>query len=191
MQVDFHGKRVLILQDSRVAGAEIAAALVGANATVLGPCDDLGMAELQVIHSDLAILDINIRGRRSFALADRLLILDVPYVFVSAHARSLLPARFAKIDYIARQTSPLVAIRHLDFRSRQAGQPGILGLLPLLRQRARTLLEDSHAADRPVERTLHLAIKDHGPLPPEADHLAWLQGLMDLALQAGPAQFLN
>ncbi len=191
MPIDFQGKRILILQDNPVAGAEIAIALSTANATVLGPCHDLGTAEMQVMHSELAILDVDVRGRRTFALADRLAVLNVPYVFFSATASCRLPERFARIDCIARPSSPLVAVRRLEIRSSEAEPPTSPDLVPLLRQRACGILKDPLAADRLVERTLQLALEDSGTLPCQSGLLAWLHGLMDRALQVGRSQFLN
>jgi DNA-binding response OmpR family regulator len=191
MQFDFHGKRILIVQDNPVVGAEFATALARANATVLGPCTGPSDADMKVMHSDLAILDIDAPRQGAFALADRLSMLDVPFVFVSAQARSVLPRRFATTEFIARPTSPEIVMRQLDLQSRKAAHPTIVELVPVLRQRARTQLTDPLAADRLVERTLRLAIADRGPLPSEELYLIWLQGLMDEALQSGKAQFLN
>jgi DNA-binding LytR/AlgR family response regulator len=191
MQFDFQGKRVLIVEDNFIAASEIAYGLEAANATVVGPCAHLEEAELHVMHSELAILDIDIRGRTSFALADRLLTLDVPYVFFTGYDRNLVPDRFAKIDYIAKSTSPIVAIQQLNLRAHAVDKPNIVDLVPMLRQRARGYLSDPLAADRLVERTLLLAIEDDGPLPSGIERGLWLRGLMEQAFQAGPWQFLN
>ena len=191
MQFDFKGKRVLIVEDSFIAAAEIAYALVAANARVVGPCPNLEAAERQVMHSELAILDIDIRGRTSFALADRLQRLEVPYVFFTGYDRNLLPERFRKVDYIAKPTSPMVALQQLNIRAHAAERPSIVELIPMLRERARVYLSDPLAADRLVERTLQLAIEDDGPLPGSADRGFWLRGLMERIVQAGSAQFLN
>jgi CheY-like chemotaxis protein len=191
MQFDFQGRRVLIVEDSFIAASEIAYALEAANATVLGPCGHLEAAEMQVMHSELAILDIDIRGRTSFALADRLQLLDVPYVFFTGYDRSLVPERFRKVDYIAKPTSPIVVLQQLNIRAHAVERPNIVDLIPMLRQRARVHLSDPLAADRLVERTLQLAIEDDGPIPGGADRGLWLRRLMDHIFQAGSAQFLN
>jgi DNA-binding LytR/AlgR family response regulator len=190
MQFDFKGKRVLIVEDCFIAASEIAYALEAANATVVGPCANLEAAELHVMQSELAILDIDIRGRTSFALADRLQLLDVPYVFFTGYDRSLVPKRFQKVDYIAKSTSPILALQQLNIRANAAERPSIVELIPMLRARARAYLSDPLAADRLVERTLQLAIED-GPLPIGADRGLWLRGLMERIVQAGPAQLLN
>lgn len=191
MSSNLHGKRVLVLEDNFLVAIEIADALEAANAIVVGPCSDLADAEMQVPNSDLAVLDVDIRGRTSFALADRLMGLDVPYVFFTGYDRTLLPERFAGIDVITKPTSPEVAVKHLEMLSREVQGASIVELVPALRVQARTYLTDPLAADRLVERTLQLAIEDPGPLPAGAALGAWLTRLMIAAVTEGRAQFLN
>lgn len=190
MQCNFHGKRVLIVEDDLFAAAEIAFALEAANAVVLGPFADLQEADLQVLHSELAILDIHIGGRTAFALADRLSLLDVPYIFFTGHDRSMVPPRFSGVDYIPKPTSPLVVVQQLEVRAREASPPRVVDLVPMLREQARAYLSDPLAADRLVERTLQLAIDDKAPLPSGAILGAWLLSLMERAIDGGSAQFL-
>jgi DNA-binding NarL/FixJ family response regulator len=191
MHCDFQRKRVLIVEDNFLIADEIALVLEDANAVVVGPYGDLETADLQVLHAELAILDIDIRGRNSFALADRLLSLDIPYIFFTGYDCSLLPERFAKIDCITKPLPPTVAVHQLDLLARASEDPRIVDLLPMLRQRAREHLSDPLAADRLVERVLKLAIEDPGTLPTGSERLRWLLGLMDIALRTGRTLFLN
>lgn len=191
MQCNFHGKRVLIVEDNFLAADEIAYALEAANAVVLGPCANLEEAEAQVMQSELAILDVDIRGRTSFALADRLQQLEVPFIFFSGYDRGLMPERFAHVGYVSKPTSPVVAIRKLDASAREIETPTVAELVPTLRARARDLLSDPLAADRLVERTLQLAIDAPMPLPSGARLLPWLMALLHEALRDGSASFLN
>jgi CheY-like chemotaxis protein len=191
MHCDFQGKRVLIVEDNFLAAAEMAFALEAANAVVVGPCDDLEEATLQVLHSELAILDIDVQGRKSFALADRLLSLEIPYVFFTGYHPSLLPKRFAKIECITKVESPVVAIHLLNQQARASEVPRIADLIPLMRQKARSHMSDPLAADRLVERALQLAIDAEGPVPSEPDRSRWLLQLMDAALLAGKSKFFN
>jgi CheY-like chemotaxis protein len=185
------GKRVLVVEDNLCSATEITDALEAVHAVVVGPCADLDDAELLSLHSELAILDIDIRGRESFALADRLLLLDVPYVFFTSHNRDRIPSRFAEIDVITRPTSLIVALQQLGFRSREVETPAVVDLIPVLRQRARTVLPDPLAADRLVQRTLQMAIEQGGRLPSGPRLELWLQHLMDQALRANRIRFLN
>ncbi|WP_333817138.1 hypothetical protein [Tabrizicola sp.] len=186
-----HGKRVLVVEDNFLAALGIVDALEAANAVVVGPFSTLGEAGMQLAHSDLAVLDVDIRGRDTFELADRLTVLDVPYVFFTGYDRALLPVRFAHIEVITKLLSPEVAVRYLEIAAREIRPSSVLDLVPMLRLRARTVLADPLAADRLVERTLHLALEEAGQLPAGGELRPWLLRLMDRALQAGAAQFLN
>jgi DNA-binding response OmpR family regulator len=191
MQHDFHGMRVLVVEDNYLVANEIVDALEAANAIVVGPCSTLDDAEMQIAHSDLAMLDVDIRGRSSFALADRLTTLDVPYVFFTGLDRALLPERFAKIDVITKPVPPEVAVQKLEMVSRDSAPCSIIELIPMLRMRARSILSDPLAADRLVERTLQLAIDDPAELPKGSNLVPWLLQRMDWALDGEPMQFLN
>lgn len=185
------GKRVLVLEDNYLAATEIGDALEAARAVVVGPCADIDDAEIQAMHSELAILDINIRGRTAFALADRLRLLEVPYVFFSGYDREYLPQRFANVDFIRKPTSPVVALQYLDLLSHESEKQTVTALIPMLRARARTYLSDPLAADRLVERTLQLALDDEGPIASGARLAPWLQFLMDVTVQERGPWYLN
>ena len=192
MELDFNGKRVLVLEDNGITAAELAYSLEAANAVVLGPFARLEDAEDRVMYSQLAVLDIDIdiRGRSSFGIADHLGRLDIPYIFFSGLDRDRLPVRFAGIDCVSKLTSPMVALHQLSSLSTAADQPQIIDLIPALRLQARRYLSDPLAADRLVERTLQLALEDGQP-PGMREVELWLRGLMEHALQAGSAHFLN
>jgi hypothetical protein len=158
---------------------------------VLGPCRNLENADMYAVHCELAILDVDIRGRTSFSLADRLIRLDVPYVFFTGYDRALLPQRFSGIEVITKPVAPELVVEKLEVASQQAGSGKVVELIPHLRARARRLLSDPLAADRLVERTLQLAIDDPTPWSGRPDLADWLNRLMDRALNAGRAQLMN
>jgi hypothetical protein len=190
MELDFNRKRVLVLEDNGITAAELSYSLEAANAVVIGPFAQLEDAEDWVMYTQLAVLDIDIRGRSSFGIADHLGRLDIPYIFFSGLDRARLPVRFAGIDCVSKMTSPMVALHQLSSLSCAADQPQIIDLIPALRRRARRYLSDPLAADRLVERTLQLALEDGQP-PGMREVELWLRDLMERALQAGSAQFLN
>lgn len=191
MQNNFHGKRVLVVVDDYLIATEIADFLEAANAVVLGPCSNLEDAGMYVVHCELAILDVAIRGRTSFALADQLIRLDVPYVFFTGYDRALLPRRFSGIKVITKPVPPDVVVERLEVASRKAGSIDVVELIPHLRARARGLLADPLAADRLVERTLQLAIDDPTGCCGRHNLTAWLNRLMDRALDAGRGHIMN
>ncbi|RZA28012.1 MAG: hypothetical protein EOP02_08695 [Proteobacteria bacterium] len=180
-----------MVEDNYLIATEIADSLSAANAVVLGPCSTLEEAGTQIGYSQLAMLDIDIRGRSSFPLADQLIRLDVPYIFFTGYERMHLPERFAAIDVVTKMQSTKAAIQQLEIASRDAGTGDIVALVPILRNRARSLLSDRLAADRLVERTLQLAIDDPRAWPGRHEQALWLNGLMDQAMMTGRRQILN
>lgn len=191
MNCNFRGKRVLVVEDNFFAAMEMADVLETANAVVVGPCSNLEDAGMRVPHSDLAVLDVDVRGRTSFALADRLTSLDVPFVFFTGSERAYLPDRFSGIEIIAKPLSPEVAVQQLDTLSREVGNCSIVEVIPTLRAQARSFLSDPLAADRLVERTLQLAIDEAGPLPTGTDLAEWLSELMRRAVRTGRSTYMN
>jgi CheY-like chemotaxis protein len=191
MQFNFNGKRVMVVEDDYLLAMELAEALEAANAVVVGPCRNLEEADLHLAHSDLAVLDIDLRGIKTFGLADRLEVLEVPYIFFTGYHRDVLPERFSKVDCITKPQPPQVAVKQLQSLSREVDSYNIVELIPVLRLRARGFLADPQAADRLVEMTLQMAIDDAEPMPSGAAIAPWLMHLMDQLMQAGHGHFLN
>ena len=76
---------------------DMAGHLEDAGAEVLGPVGSLEEAleliEDQAYHIDAAVLDVNLgRGATSYPVADRLLVLRVPYIFATGDLRVLREA---------------------------------------------------------------------------------------------------
>lgn len=191
MDVNFHGKRVLVVEDNYLIAAELADHLAAANAIVVGPCATLADAEKLAVRSDLAVLDVDLKGEMVFPLADRLRDLDVPYVFFTGYDRGLLPARFAKVGCITKPLSPLVAVQHLEIRARSIGGSAVRDLIPMLRQQARYFLTDAAAADRLVELTLRRALEEAAPAPFGAETGPWLLEIMQTIVLSGRGRFFN
>lgn len=81
------GRRVLVLEDEFFLADDLAATLRAAGAVVVGPFSTVDQA-LQALETgaadcDLAILDLNLRGVRSYPVADLLTARGVPFVFVT------------------------------------------------------------------------------------------------------------
>ncbi len=190
MPNNLNGKRVLVVEDNYLLAMDLVDELEAANAVVVGPCVNLAEASLQVVHSDLAILDVNLGGENTFHLADRLKALDVPYIFFTGYDKHVLPERFADDECISKPELPSTVVRQLDQRSRITSG-NIVDLVPMLRARARSFVGDASAADRLVELTLQCAIDDRRPMPSGADVAPWLIRLMDEIMAAGPRGFMN
>lgn len=191
MTFNFHGKRVLVAEDNYLIANELAEHLEAANAVVLGPCASLADANLQALHSDLAVLDVDLRGEMVFPLADRLKALDVPFVFFTGYDRILLPPRFANVDCITKPLPALDAVKQLDVCAREMEAVSVVELIPMLRVHARELMSDPAAADRLVEVTLRMAIDDPEPLPMLSDIGPWLTSIMERAVRSGRGRLFN
>ena len=86
---------VLVLEDEALLAIELSYLLTEEGFQVEGPASNVAVAlDLIGKHSiDLAVLDVNLRGTSSSAVADRLADLEIPFVFLSGHTREYLPER--------------------------------------------------------------------------------------------------
>jgi len=98
MHVELDGWRILLVEDERVLALGVADLLGDLGAIVLGPvatvADALALID-QVPELDAALLDINLGDDVAYPVADALAARGTPFVFASANARNVLPARFA------------------------------------------------------------------------------------------------
>jgi DNA-binding response OmpR family regulator len=80
---------------------------------VVGPVGRLaqGLALAQSEELSAAILDVNLGGERSFALADRLLADGVPVIFATGYEADTLPERFAAIPRLVKPFGAVVVKR--------------------------------------------------------------------------------
>lgn len=177
MLFDFQGRRVLIAEDDYLVATELANEFRAANAQVIGPCASLAEATRLAGTSQMAVLDVDLKGQMVFPLADRMLREGVPFVFYTGFDKPLLPPRFADVVCINKPMSARATVRILA-NSGLANPQTIADLVPHLRMRARELIRDTGAADRLVEMTLRRAINDPDPLPPMVLVGPWLESLL-------------
>ncbi|RYG35099.1 MAG: response regulator [Burkholderiales bacterium] len=106
MQV--RGSRVLVVEDQYLIADEVVRLLKSWGAEVLGPARDIDAAISIVEQSrvDLAVLDINMRGRKIYPAADALRKRGIPFVFVSAYDRSEVRADFHNAVFIGKPFPP-------------------------------------------------------------------------------------
>ena len=161
--------RVLVAEDDYMLADDIARALEGAGAVVVGPIPTLDEA-LHLVRAqqvEVAVLDINLRNKLIFPVADALKASAVPIVFYSSYDDIAVPSRFSQ----AIRVSKLRGLRHLIdavFESRcqdvvGQGRPGRGGgdigdVIPEMRILARGLVGDEAEADALVEAALGAAV---------------------------------
>ncbi len=88
-------RKVLVVEDEMIIALGIEEALLDLGAQVVGPAARLDAA-LQLAREaciDAAILDINIRGGNSYAVADILAERGIPFVFCSGYSDWALEER--------------------------------------------------------------------------------------------------
>jgi CheY-like chemotaxis protein len=89
------GLRVLVVEDESMVAMLLEDMLYDLGCHVVGPAArvDEALATLVVERVDAAVLDINIAGEKVFPVADRLLELDVPFVFATGYGAAGLAER--------------------------------------------------------------------------------------------------
>lgn len=86
------GKRILLVEDEMLIALDIEDTLKARGCEVLGPFVDVAAA-LEVAENvklDAAVLDVNIRGMTSFAIARRLEERRIPFLFLTGYGADLL-----------------------------------------------------------------------------------------------------
>jgi len=102
------GRSILIVEDEPVTALSLARLLERAGATVVGPALSVADAQVRMADQriDLALMDVNLGGdSRVFPLAEALVALRVPFVFVSGHPRTLMPPHLHDRPFIAKPFS--------------------------------------------------------------------------------------
>jgi CheY-like chemotaxis protein len=98
------GKTILVLEDEPIIGFGLEDLLLDAGCASVAIATRLDEAQsLIAAHSfDAAILDVNIHGERSYAIADTLAGLGTPYIFASGYGDSEHPRQHALTPTITK-----------------------------------------------------------------------------------------
>src|SRR5947209_4038914 len=103
MGADFNtlsGRKLLVLEDDYLIAADLAASLAEVGAIILGPVGSIEEA-LQLVQAadriDAGVLDVNVNGKRSYAVADALRSSGVPFVFVTGYGGEMLPPAYRDV----------------------------------------------------------------------------------------------
>ncbi len=97
-----NGRRVLVVEDEFFIADDLAQALLGAGAEVLGPVPTRERALALLAGTgmiDLAVLDINLGGEPGYAVADQLSEKGVPFVIATGYSQGALPPRFRHVPH--------------------------------------------------------------------------------------------
>jgi DNA-binding response OmpR family regulator len=98
------GRTILIVEDVFLIASAVEHELLrrGAASVRLAPSAARVQDILGVARVDAAILDVNLEGDDSYALADRLAAMAVPFIFATALAPDEIPTRFSQIPVFVK-----------------------------------------------------------------------------------------
>ncbi len=102
------GKAVLIAEDEITIAIEYASYLETLGATVVGPVTSVShaLAALRTQHLDAAVLDVDLLGSKSFAVADELMRRHIAFIFATGYDDLIIPDRFDAILRCQKPASP-------------------------------------------------------------------------------------
>ncbi|WP_098108699.1 response regulator [Novosphingobium sp. PC22D] len=93
------GRTVLIVEDEYLIATDLAYALEGADAIILGPAPTAAAARalIERTRPDAAVLDIALHGETVFDLADDLQSLGIPFLFATGIGPATVPPEFSHV----------------------------------------------------------------------------------------------
>ncbi len=96
--------RALIVEDELLLLMDLEYTLIDLGYHIAGKASNLsrGQALARELTIDVAILDVNLSGLNSGAIADELSARGVPFVFASGYTESSIPERFRACTRIAK-----------------------------------------------------------------------------------------
>lgn len=116
--LDLNGQRILVIEDSYYLASDLARALRRAGAEVLGPypTEAAALAALDTQRPTCALLDVNLGEGPSFAAATALAARDVPFLFVTGHDETVIPAAFADAERFEKPVDPQKVVGRLALK---------------------------------------------------------------------------
>ncbi|SDH14948.1 response regulator [Pelagibacterium luteolum] len=101
------GKAIMVVEDEYLIALTLEMALSEQGAHVMGPYSSVDAA-LEALSAtpwpDAAVLDINVRERLVFPVAEKLTELDIPFVFATGYDNWTVPAVFSTIRRFEKPT---------------------------------------------------------------------------------------
>jgi CheY-like chemotaxis protein len=117
-QAALQGRRVLVVEDEFMLAEELRDLIERLGGQVVGPVAStkaaLDLLETGAPH--MALLDVNLRGERVYALAAALEKAKVPFIFTTGYDVGLIDERFRDAPHLGKPFSPdalLAVVRRL------------------------------------------------------------------------------
>jgi CheY-like chemotaxis protein len=102
------GLRVLIVEDETIIAMLLEDILTDAGCVVAGKARSVAAAldAVETLQFDVAILDVNLRGRRVDPVADALMDRRLPFIFATGYGEAGLAERFRSITVLQKPFEP-------------------------------------------------------------------------------------
>ena len=110
------GKRALIVEDEYLVAMNIVAEVAARGSVAVGPAATVDGALKAIKNADVdgAIVDINLRGKLCFPVADARADRHIPFVFATGYTIAQVPGRHANVPRFEKRTAPGVICRALE-----------------------------------------------------------------------------
>lgn len=105
IRLDLTGCHILVLEDEYLIAQALAGLLQAWGATIIGPVPTAERALDLLVKTpriDFAVVDINLRGVPSFAVADSLFSRGIPFAFTTGYGSSTIPERYRSIAILQK-----------------------------------------------------------------------------------------
>lgn len=90
------GSTILVVEDEPIIGFALEDMLTDEGATtVLAPSTETALSLLESERIDVAILDVNVHGKTTYALAELLRERHIPFIFATGYGAALHPEEFS------------------------------------------------------------------------------------------------
>ncbi len=109
------GARILIVEDNALLALELGQAIGEAGFAAVGPALSAAKA-IELIEKggcDAAVLDINLRGETSAAVADELRTRTIPFITITGYARAQQPAVFEGVPTFTKPVAMTLVVEEL------------------------------------------------------------------------------
>lgn len=119
------GKRILVIEDEYFIASALGRALRTAEAVVVGPAADVssGLSLLDGEAVDAAVLEVDLEGTTSYAIAERLAERAVPYMFLTGYDPGSLPETYRDVPRLPKPFPMRMFLAEVGHLVARGGRP--------------------------------------------------------------------
>jgi DNA-binding response OmpR family regulator len=93
--------------------------------SAIGPCSDFTDAYLNAARDHFDIIDINLRNRSAYPIADELRRQGIPFILCTAYSANVIPRRFSEVSVWQKPFDTVALVAHIAELCRHASDRGI------------------------------------------------------------------